>query len=75
MLKMLAPLALIGATACAAPTTDSAICMATRNDTPALFEALKAHPETPDAVGEPATSIVITLRTCPGISDRRRRTN
>ncbi len=55
----LAMVAVLGLTACVKPSTNAGLCLAQRDDMAALRVGLRAHPETPDAVGEPATDLVI----------------
>lgn len=53
-------LAAIGVSACAGPsTTDPGLCLGQRADVARLRAALEAHADTPDAVGEAATDVVI----------------
>ena len=58
----LALVALIGLTGCVKPATDAGLCLAQRGDMARLAAGLRAHPETPDAVGEPATDLVVGYR-------------
>ena len=51
--------AAIGLTGCAVPVSDSAICAGLGNHVSDLRRGLEGHPETPDAVGEPATNVVL----------------
>jgi hypothetical protein len=59
--KLLALLAGLGMTACAPIPTGSldGFCAANARAVAALEAGLLAHPETPDAVGEPGTDVVI----------------
>lgn len=57
---VLAMLAAIGVSACAGPSaTDPGLCLGQRADVARLRAALEAHADTPDAVGEAATDVVI----------------
>lgn len=51
--------ALIGACGCAPRVDDAGICRGLGREVAALRRGLDAHPETPDAVGEPAVNVVI----------------
>lgn len=58
--NLLVLLAVIGVSACNGPdATDAGICFAQGADVAALRLALETHPETPDAVGEAGTNVVI----------------
>ena len=50
-----------GMTACSvtAPVSDSALCSRLAGPLAKLSDGLASHPETPDAVGEAATDVVI----------------
>ncbi|UFS67763.1 hypothetical protein LO749_16865 [Paracoccus denitrificans] len=57
---VLAMLVAIGVSACAGPSaTDAGLCLAQRADVARLMAALEAHSDTPDAVGDAATDVVI----------------
>ena len=68
-LKALTLAALLGMTGCATIATDSGICASdVLPAVNALGDALLAHPETPGAVAEPATDVVIGIETaCQGL--------
>lgn len=53
--------AVLGLTACAPAANDAGICAGLSATTAELRAALEAHPETPDAVGEAGTDVVIGL--------------
>ena len=53
----------LGLSGCLA-ASDSVLCAETTKDRQDLTDGLRAHPETPDAVGEPAVSLLITLKVC-----------
>lgn len=56
-----------GLTGCATPANDSAICAGLARPIAALRGALLAHPETPQAVGESGTRVVVlTEAGCTG---------
>ena len=58
-MRSIAALTLIGLTGCNA-ATDAALCGPDlASQVASLRSGLEAHPETPDAVGEPATSVVL----------------
>lgn len=62
----LALAAFLGLTAClASPVNNEALCVATAADRVNLTNGLLANPQTPDAVGEPAVSILVALSVCP----------
>lgn len=54
--------AALGMTGCAATTNDAGVCLGLRGDVSALRTALLAHPETPEAVGQAGTDVVIGFR-------------
>ncbi|SLN74701.1 hypothetical protein ROJ8625_04081 [Roseivivax jejudonensis] len=59
-MRILAVLALTGATGCSVIATDEAMCGALRVPVTELRAGLESNLEaTPDAVGEPATDVVI----------------
>ena len=58
-LRLLALAALLGATGCVSTTTSEGLCLGLGPPGAALERALLAHPETPDAVGEAGTDVVI----------------
>lgn len=59
-LKILAVTAALGMTGCVGTgTSDSGLCAGLRGSVNALEAGLLAHPETPDAVGEAGTDVVI----------------
>lgn len=55
--------AAVGISACAArgSAEDSALCLGLGRDARALHAALLAHPQTPQAVGEAGTDLVIAF--------------
>lgn len=59
MAKTLLLLAVLGVTACVKPASDAGMCLGQREDIARLRAALEANPDTPDAVGEAATNVVI----------------
>lgn len=48
----------LGTTGCSMPVSDSALCAGLKRPMSELRAGLEAHPETPDAVGEPGTDAV-----------------
>lgn len=52
-------MAALGTTGCAIPVSDSALCAGLGNRMADLRAGLEAHPETPRAVGEPGTDVVL----------------
>jgi hypothetical protein len=58
-MKLILVLIFTGLSGCFAPTSDAAFCQPRFTQAVTeLKEGLLAYPETPDAVGEPATDIV-----------------
>jgi hypothetical protein len=57
--RILALVALAGLTGCVKPISDTGVCLGLARDVAALRAALVRHPETPDAVGEAGTDVVI----------------
>lgn len=58
-MRSLILLSVLGLTACTVAANDTAICDAQRKPIAALRAALMAHPETPRAVGEAGTVVVL----------------
>ncbi|GHE88373.1 hypothetical protein GCM10016455_05630 [Aliiroseovarius zhejiangensis] len=50
---------LIGVTGCATRASEPGLCAGLRPHVAALSDALAAHPNTPDPVGEAGTDVVI----------------
>lgn len=48
-----------GLTACVRPAPDSAVCAGLNRPVSELRRGLEAHPETPQAVGEAGTDVVL----------------
>ena len=57
-MRWIAAVTLLGLSACA-PVSDSAICAGLGRPIADLRAGLERHPETPQAVGEPATDVVL----------------
>lgn len=51
--------AVAGLTGCAAPVSDNSVCAGLARPVAELRGALMAHPETPKAVGESGTRVVV----------------
>lgn len=56
---------LLGLSGCLT-VSDGVLCSETFEDRELLLDGLKAHPEAPEAVGEPAVNLLITLKVCEG---------
>lgn len=59
MKPILISLIALGTTGCVASVSDSAICAGQNRPIAALRAAMTAHPETPEAVGEAGTRVVL----------------
>ena len=60
MKQLITALIFIGLSGCEIPVSDAALCGETMTDRVAALRAgLEAHPETADAVGDPAVDVVI----------------
>ena len=58
MMRLILTITLIGATGCSV-SVDALCTSGLPDDAARLRAGMEAHPETPDAVGEPATDIVL----------------
>lgn len=58
-MRSIAILGLLGVSACMPVASDDALCGALGGRIDGLAEALIAHPETPDPVGEAGTDVVL----------------
>lgn len=59
-MRKLLLLSCLGVSACVNPN-DAGICVASEEDVATLRKELENHPETPDAVGEAGTEVVMGL--------------
>lgn len=58
-MRLLLLTAALGLTGCAMPVSDSAICVGLDRPVTLLRSSLESHPETPQAVGEAGTDVVL----------------
>jgi hypothetical protein len=58
-MRLIILMAALGLTGCAMPVTERGICIGLGPHVAELRSGLEAHPETPEAVGEAGTTVVL----------------
>ena len=66
MRKTLALLLCLSLIGCAASISETALCRETDVDRTALNAGIVANPDIPEAVGNPAVGLLVTLSVCEG---------